>query len=105
LLDTPSIGCAKSLLCGTHDPVANEAGAYRYVVDGDETIGAALRTRPDTNLVYVSIGHRVDLDAALHWVMACTGGYRLPEPCRLAHLLATRGQVPDTRLQTPNSSK
>ncbi|MFH1088054.1 MAG: endonuclease V, partial [Chloroflexota bacterium] len=25
LLDTPSIGCAKSLLCGTHDPVANEA--------------------------------------------------------------------------------
>lgn len=93
LLDVPAIGCAKSILCGRHGQLGEEPGCYAPLVDGDDVIGAALRTKRGTNPVYVSIGHKVDLEAALHWVMACVRGYRLPEPTRLAHLAAA-GQLP-----------
>lgn len=87
-LDTPTIGCAKSRLCGCHEVPAAESGSYADLLDGGEVIGAALRTRAGVKPVYVSIGHRIDLPAAIHWVLACCRGYRLPEPTRLAHLAA-----------------
>jgi len=87
-LDTPTIGCAKSLLCGSHETLPEKPGSYAELVDTGETIGAALRTRLGVKPVYVSIGHKVDLRTALHWAMECCRGYRLPEPTRLAHLAA-----------------
>ena len=87
-LDTPTIGCAKSLLCGSHHEPAAETGSYTEVVDKDEVIGAAVRTRPGVKPIYVSLGHKVDLQMAIHWVLECCRGYRLPEPTRLAHLAA-----------------
>jgi len=87
-LDIPTIGCAKSLLCGRHEEPSFDAGSYAEIVDRGETIGAALRTRPGVKPVYVSIGHKVDLEAAIYWVLKCCRGYRLPEPTRLAHLAA-----------------
>lgn len=93
LLDVPTIGCAKSILCGRHGDLGEEPGSYAPLFDGSEIIGAALRTKQGVSPVYVSIGHKVDLDAALHWVMECLRGYRLPEPTRLAHL-AAGGQLP-----------
>ncbi len=89
-LNTPTIGCAKSLLCGQHGELGDELGSYTEVVDGGETIGAALRTKLGTKPIYVSIGHKVDLQAAIYWVLECCRGYRLPEPTRLAHLAAGR---------------
>ena len=53
-----------------------------------EVIGVALRTRESTRPVYVSIGHRVDLDAAVKWTLACSAGFRVPEPLRAAHRAA-----------------
>ncbi len=87
-LDRPTIGCAKSRLCGSHEIPGIEPGSYAEVIDRGETIGAALRTRPGVKPVYVSIGHKVDLQTALYWVLECCRGYRLPEPTRLAHLAA-----------------
>ena len=87
-LDAPTIGCAKSRLCGQHEEPATEPGSYAELVDGGEVIGAALRTKVGVNPVYVSIGHKVDLSSAIHWVLACCRGYRLPEPARLAHQAA-----------------
>jgi deoxyribonuclease V len=87
-LDTPTIGCAKSRLCGKHEVPGAEQGDYTELVDGDETIGVALRTRQGTNPIYVSVGHKVDLQSAIYWVGECCRGYRLPEPTRLAHLAA-----------------
>ena len=87
-LDTPTIGCAKSRLCGSHQTPGWKPGSYAEVVDGEETIGAALRTKLGTKPIYVSIGHKVDLQAAIDWVMKCCRGYRIPEPTRLAHLAA-----------------
>ncbi|MFC1958113.1 deoxyribonuclease V [Chloroflexota bacterium] len=87
-LNTPTVGCAKSLLCGIHGVLDVEPGNYAEVIDGEETVGAALRTKQGVKPVYVSIGHKVDLQTAIHWVMNCCRGYRLPEPTRLAHLAA-----------------
>lgn len=87
-VDKPTIGCAKSLLCGTHDEPRTEAGSYTELVEGDEVIGAALRTRTGVKPVYVSIGHKIDLEHAIYWVLECCRGYRLPETTRLAHLAA-----------------
>jgi len=87
-LDRPTIGCAKSRLCGSHEIPGIEPGSYAEVIDRGETIGVALRTRPGVKPVYVSIGHKVDLQTAIHWVLECCRGYRLPEPTRLAHLAA-----------------
>jgi len=88
LLDTPAIGCAKSLLCGSHEEPGVKPGSYAPIVDGAEVIGAALRTRPGSKPIYVSIGHKIDLETAVHWAMRCCRGYRIPEPLRLAHLAA-----------------
>jgi len=89
-LNIPTIGCAKSRLCGSHEMPGVEAGSYAEVIDKGEVIGAALRTRFGVKPVYVSIGHKIGLPAAIHWVLECCRGYRLPEPTRLAHLAATR---------------
>jgi deoxyribonuclease V len=88
LLDLPTIGCAKSILCGQHQPVGEEAGSHAELFDNGELIGAALRTKSGVKPIYVSVGHKIDLASALQWVMKCCRGYRLPEPTRLAHLAA-----------------
>ena len=92
-LDLPTIGCAKSILCGRHRPLAEAAGSHAELRDNAELIGAALRTKAGVRPVYVSVGHRINLAAALKWVIKCCRGYRLPEPTRLAHLAAA-GRLP-----------
>ena len=87
-LDVPTIGCAKSRLCGHHEPPGERPGSYAELKDGDEIIGAVLRTKPGVKPIYVSIGHKVDLKTAICWVVNCCCGYRLPEPTRMAHLAA-----------------
>jgi deoxyribonuclease V len=89
LLDMPTIGCAKSRLCGNYDVPDNTAGAYSELVDNDEVIGAVVRTRINVKPVYVSIGHKIDLQSAINCVLECCRGYRLPETTRLAHLAAS----------------
>lgn len=88
LLDKPSIGCAKSILVGKAEMPDNVVGAQTPLVEKGETIGAALRTRLKTNPVYVSIGHRVDLETACRFVLGCCKGYRVPETTRYAHNVA-----------------
>ncbi len=100
-LDTPTIGCAKSLLCGSHEVPGIEPGSYTEVIDKGETIGVALRTRLGVKPVYVSIGHKVDLQTAIHWVLECCRGYRLPEPTRLAHQVAGGSLGPEKNVVAP----
>ncbi len=103
-LNTPTIGCAKSLLCGDHEAPGVEPGSYIEVVDRDEIIGAALRTKLGVKPVYVSIGHKVDLNTAIYWVTNCCRGYRLPEPTRLAHLAAGGNLKPEKVTVAPEVS-
>jgi len=89
LTDRPSIGVAKSLLIGEHGRLAQKRGSWVPLKDGEETIGAALRTRDGVKPVYVSIGHRISLETAIDYVLRCTTKYRLPETTRAAHHLAS----------------
>lgn len=89
LADIPAIGVAKSRLIGHHAPVTDERGAWVPLYDGNEVIGAALRSRPGTKPLYVSPGHRVGLMSAIQLVLSCITNYRLPEPTRLAHQLVS----------------
>lgn len=89
-LDRPTIGCAKSLLLGTHEPVATAAGSWQPLFDGQALIGAVVRTRTDVRPVYVSPGHRIDVQGAVEYVLASCRSHRLPEPCRQAHAWASR---------------
>lgn len=86
--DIPTIGCAKSRLCGTFEEPGLEPGNYTELMDDNESIGAVLRTKLNTNPVFVSIGNKIAIEDAIFWVMRCCRGYRLPEPTRLAHLAA-----------------
>lgn len=85
LWDVPSIGCAKSLLVGTHGPLGEERGAMADLVHRGEVVGTALRTRAGVKPVYVSVGHRLDLETAVEIVLAVTPKYREPETTRQAH--------------------
>jgi deoxyribonuclease V len=90
LLDLPSIGCAKSRLCGEHAEPGRVRGSAADLTDGGEVIGAAVRTRDAVRPLYVSPGHRMDLPSAIAFTLAACRGFRLPEPTRRAHTLVTR---------------
>ncbi|HZX31717.1 MAG TPA: deoxyribonuclease V [Rhodocyclaceae bacterium] len=87
--DFPSIGVGKSRLTGRHGPVPEGRGEWTPLVDKGETIGAVLRSRVGIAPLYISPGHRICLETALHWVMRALTRYRLPETTRWAHRLAS----------------
>jgi deoxyribonuclease V len=88
-LDKPTLGCGKSILVGRHTDIEKPRGSIALLVDGCETIGAAVRTRDGVKPVYISVGHRSDLESAVSITLNCTRGVRLPEPIRWAHRLAS----------------
>lgn len=93
LFDIPSIGCAKSRLCGTHGEVGDEVGGYAPLKLNGRTVGAVLRTRRNVKPIYVSVGHKINLRAAIRVVLRCGAGYRIPEPTRAAHHLVSAARL------------
>src|SRR5881296_3595585 len=87
-LDLPTIGCAKSILTGHHDPLSEEAGSWVPLKANKEVIGAVVRTRARVKPMIISSGHRISLETSLRFVLDCCKGYRLPEPTRLADKLS-----------------
>lgn len=87
LFDLPSIGCAKTRLLGTHEPLGEERGATAPLWDQGEIIGIVVRLRAGTNPLYVSAGHQMDLPTAVDIVLSMGTGFREPETTRRAHRL------------------
>jgi len=90
LLDLPVIGVAKSRFVGEYQPPPAARSEWTPLEHEGEAVGAVLRTRAGVKPVYVSIGHRISLETAIEFVLRCAPHYRLPEPIRQAHALATR---------------
>lgn len=89
LLDIPTIGVAKSILVGAPaGSLAEEVGSTVPLIWKEKEIGVLLRTKKRCAPLIISAGHRISLKTAIHLVMSCLKGYRLPEPTRLAHLAA-----------------
>jgi len=99
LVDLPTIGCAKSRLVGRYAEPPQKRGCFTSLYDNDEIIGAVVRTRTGVKPLFVSIGHRVSLDAAIRMILTCGRGYRLPEPTRWADKIAG-GVTPPAAGQT-----
>jgi deoxyribonuclease V len=100
-LDLPTVGVGKSRLVGRHREPGLRRGSRTRLVDRGEVVGAVVRTRDGVRPLYISPGHRVDLDSCVSLVLAWCRGFRLPEPVRLADREVARMRrthAPDPRL-------
>ena len=89
-LDKPTIGCAKSRLSGKYTSVGEEKGNYALLKEGEEVLGAVLRTRRKVKPIFVSPGHKIDLSNSIEIVLKCIVKYRLPLPVREAHIFVNQ---------------
>jgi len=93
-----SLGCAKKILCGNFDEPGNEPGNFSPISYQNEVIGYALRTKKNVKPVFVSPGHKIDLESCKNLILNCMGKYRIPEPTRWAHHFVNAfrtGKIPD----------
>nr|QNO47463.1 endonuclease V [Methanosarcinales archaeon ANME-2c ERB4] len=89
LLDIPTIGVTKSILCGTYrHPAPANVGDSRPLVYANREVGWVLKSREGCNPIIVAPGHRVSVNTAIEIVRHCLRGYKLPEPTRQAHIYA-----------------
>jgi len=90
ILDLPSLGVGKTRLVGRYAEPPQTKGAWTPLEDDRDTIGAVLRTRAGVKPVFISPGHRIGLESAVRYTLLCTPRFRLPEPVRQAHRLASQ---------------
>jgi len=88
IIGIPALGVGKSRLCGSYDEPGEEKGSVAELKDGDEVIGAVVRTRKGIKPVYVSPGHKISLETSIKVVLKCVTKYKLPETTRRAHALS-----------------
>ncbi len=89
-LQLPTIGCGKSILVGRYNQaeLKEEAGSWVPLLNKRKVIGAVVRTRTHVSPMIISPGHLIDLETSIRYVLACSKGYRLPEPTRQADKLS-----------------
>jgi len=90
ILDTPSIGCAKSILVGKFEQPGIRKGSASEIFHQKEFLGYALRSRTGVKPIFVSPGHLIDQKDSLRIVHLCLSEFRVPEPLRQAHLLSKK---------------
>lgn len=93
IADVPTIGAAKSVLVGKFENLGEKRGSVAPMIYRKQIVGAAVRTRDGVQPMYVSAGHRISLETAIKYVLACAPKYRLPETTRLADKMASFRKV------------
>jgi len=83
LLDIPTVGCAKTAFFPFRPPAEKRGSCTVYKNRKGERVGLCLRTRAAVRPVFVSPGHRTDLELARKVVLGCSR-FRIPEPLREA---------------------
>jgi deoxyribonuclease V len=87
--DVPTIGVAKSLLCGRLEmPVGDSADLQAVVTVDERTVGGVLTLPPSRRPLYVSPGQKMDVPSAARIARAFAFGHRLPEPLYWADRLS-----------------
>jgi len=80
----PTFGVAKTPFMATFSEPGPERGAWSDLLDGDEVVGRALRTREGVKPVFVSVGQGIDIQEATELTLAMCPRYRQPECIREA---------------------
>ena len=88
LTGIPSIGVAKSVLCGKYQEPDNIKGATSPLIHKEEIIGTVCRSRVNVRPIFISPGHKISHNSAVTMTIRCLSRYRLPEPTRLADKLS-----------------
>lgn len=88
-IDVPTIGVAKSRLCGHFLPLGDAVGSTQALWDKDEQLGWVWRSKMRCNPLFISPGNGISLASSLYWVQQCSRGFRLPEPTRWADAVAS----------------
>ena len=83
-LKHPTIGIGKSRLCGEFREPGQRRGSSTQLIHRGEVIGQVLRTRKGVKPIFVSVGYGLPLEECVHWTLAVTPRFRLPEPIRQA---------------------
>jgi deoxyribonuclease V len=89
-LGIPTVGCAKSRLCGDHESLTLRKGLSKPLFVNGEQLGLVLCSRDGVKPIYISPGHLSDIASSKRLILRCLRRYRIPEPLRLAHLEANR---------------
>lgn len=90
LLGISTIGCAKTRLVGEFEGPGREKGSWSRLMYESRTVGAVVRTKDGIKPLFVSPGHKIDLDNAIRITLNCSGRYRIPEPLRCADMLSKK---------------
>jgi len=87
ITDNPTIGVAKSLLCGSIQPDC-------FVKHNEDVLGYAInREGKLKKMIYVSIGHKISLPTAVRLVKSLTKrGELTPEPLRIADIASKKSR-------------
>ncbi len=95
LLDIPTIGVAKSKLCGKQMNEVDDDNTQSRIELNGKLIGYALLSSDRAKKpIYVSSGHKVSVETALKIVKDhCK--YKIPEPIRKAHIIANKRRKND----------
>jgi deoxyribonuclease V len=88
--DKPTIGCARKLLAGQHRPVAPGKGNFQPIMIQSREVGYAYRTKDGVKPIFISPGHKCNLEQSRDYIVRNLRGFRQPEPLRLAHLYANK---------------
>lgn len=88
VLNIATIGFAKSPFFPFTEPDQEKGSLTYYKNKNNEVVGSCLRTRTDVKPVFISPGNKIDLETSVQLVLRCSK-FRIPEPIRYAHNLAT----------------
>jgi deoxyribonuclease V len=88
--DVPTIGVAKSFLCGRLELDTPAIDGCCPVTIGGKTVGAVLQRHPEAHRLYVSPGQKTDVASAVRIAGLLDFGHRLPEPLYWADRLSRR---------------
>ncbi len=90
VFDVSVVGCARTLLIGEHLQVGPARGEAELVTMGSRPVGWVYRSRAGVRPIYVSPGHKCDLEQARGLIGKCIRSYRWPEPLRSARQAARK---------------
>jgi len=84
-LDLPSIGCTKTPLLNDFLWPGPSKGSYESIRREGKEVGVVLRTKDRVKPIFISPGHRIDLQTSIQIILATCPRFRIPEPLRRAH--------------------
>ena len=89
LLDIPTVGIAKTLLCGKPEFTPEKEGDFSRIIYKNKTIGFCLKSSKKDKPVFISPGHKISFETSLKIVKEFCK-HRIPEPIRMADIIGKR---------------